>query len=305
MHYIKFTKSQAMAIFRHCGRENDNYSNENIDTSRTSQNYNLGPSGSQWGHMMDRLKQLTYREQKNNIVLCSWVITTPKNLPQEKQKDFFKIMYDFMSKKYGVQNVISAHVHMDEITPHMHFLFTPGTKDLKLSASKLTNRITLQNIHNEAQNVIDKELGPQYRIVADTAEERAKGSAPVEKLKKALNSLETQKEMQEIEFQYLQDKINNQKAIIKKQHNEMQALKQDIQALREQTELLNNHIIERAAQYNELSGYVETKRNELLDLGRQTKDIYNRIDKIYNFLDEHEQQSIEQQYYDLEDEIFR
>ena len=80
-----------MPMFRHCARQNEHYSNENIDPSRTHLNYNLAPSGNQWGRMMDRLKQLTYREQKNNIVLCGWVVTSPANLPEEKKKDFLKL----------------------------------------------------------------------------------------------------------------------------------------------------------------------------------------------------------------------
>lgn len=206
MNYTKFTRAQAMAVFRHCARDNKHYGNENIDHARTHENYDLGPGGNQWGRMEDRLKELTYRKQKNNTVLCSWVITAPKNLPEDKKKEFFKLMYDFMATKYGPDNVVSAHVHMDEAGPgHMHFLYVPGTQDMKLSAKRTTTRETLQHIHDEAQRVVDKYLGHDYLLRADDPAERAKKSVPVRDMKKALVALQTQIEAQRIENDFIQE----------------------------------------------------------------------------------------------------
>ena len=42
-----------------------------------------------------------------------------------------------MKKEVGEQNIISAIVHMDEKTPHMHLCFTPITEDNRLSAKEI------------------------------------------------------------------------------------------------------------------------------------------------------------------------
>ncbi|MBY2398023.1 plasmid recombination protein, partial [Clostridioides difficile] len=46
-------------------------------------------------------------------------------------------------------NIVSATVHFDETTPHMHFNFVPITSDGKLSARDLITRIELKKIQNE------------------------------------------------------------------------------------------------------------------------------------------------------------
>ena len=61
--------------------------------------------------------------------------TAPKligiSYTDEQIKQFFELSYKFLSERYGEQNVISAYVHMDETTPHMHFLFIPIVDDKK------------------------------------------------------------------------------------------------------------------------------------------------------------------------------
>jgi hypothetical protein len=45
----------------------------------------------------------------------------------EEQKEYFQTALDFVSERVGKQNVLSAVVHMDEKTPHMHLCFVPIT----------------------------------------------------------------------------------------------------------------------------------------------------------------------------------
>lgn len=58
-------------------------------------------------------------------------------LPPEEQKAYFQTALDFISERVGKQNILSAVVHMDERTPHMHLCFVPITPDNKLSAKAI------------------------------------------------------------------------------------------------------------------------------------------------------------------------
>ena len=58
-------------------------------------------------------------------------------LPPEEQKAYFTMALDFISERVGEQNILSAVVHMDERTPHMHLCFVPITPDNKLSAKTI------------------------------------------------------------------------------------------------------------------------------------------------------------------------
>ena len=54
-----------------------------------------------------------------------------------EQKEYFNHALNFMEAKVGKENIISAVVHMDEKTPHMHLSFCPITKEKAVSESDI------------------------------------------------------------------------------------------------------------------------------------------------------------------------
>ncbi|NBJ84097.1 hypothetical protein D5274_20355, partial [bacterium 1XD42-94] len=61
----------------------------------------------------------------------------------DRSRQFFQDAYDFLAERYGRENVISATVHLDEATPHMHFNFVPVTPDGRLSAKDVLTKQSL------------------------------------------------------------------------------------------------------------------------------------------------------------------
>ena len=70
-------------------------------------------------------------------IACEYIITSDKeffeSIGEEETKRYFETAYKFVSeyKNLGEQYILSAKVHMDEETPHMHLIFLPvvHTKD--------------------------------------------------------------------------------------------------------------------------------------------------------------------------------
>lgn len=139
---------------RHNERLNHNYSNKDIDLSRTSENYHLKKIQAEtYQQEFDRIR--TRQELKGNLrlhgekqsnVLCEFVITSDKEffdrIGKERTRRFFEDAYDFVTAKVGgEQYVLSAVVHMDEATPHMHVAFIPviNGKDRKGNPCKRIN----------------------------------------------------------------------------------------------------------------------------------------------------------------------
>lgn len=55
-----------------------------------------------------------------------------------------------MEEEYGKENLLYATVHMDEITPHMHYGVIPITKDGRLSAKEVVgNKKALTEYHKQ------------------------------------------------------------------------------------------------------------------------------------------------------------
>lgn len=139
---------------RHNERLNHNYSNKDIDLSRTSENYYLKRIQAEtYQQEFERIRtrqelkgNLRLHGEKQSTVLCEFVITSDKDffdrLGTDRTKRFFQDAYDFVTAKAGgEQYVLSAVVHMDEATPHMHVAFIPviNGKDRKGKPCKRIN----------------------------------------------------------------------------------------------------------------------------------------------------------------------
>ena len=167
-HYAKYTKGSAGSLTRHYERAKNSkgeyikFKNESIDTSRTHLNYNLAPhQQGQLDFIKERLENVHCLKRDDVKVMCSWVVTVPQTVPEEHQREFFERTYKHLEERYGKQNVISAYVHMDETTPHMHFAFVPVVYDRKkdrekVSAKECVTRADLKEFHTDLQAEIDQ-----------------------------------------------------------------------------------------------------------------------------------------------------
>lgn len=139
---------------RHNERLNKNYSNKDIDLSRTSENYHLKHiQAATYQQEFERIRtrqqlkgNLRLQGKKQSTVMCEFVITSDKDffdrLGKERTKQFFKDAYSFVTAKVGgEQYIVSAVVHMDEATPHMHVAYIPviNGKDRKGAPCKRIN----------------------------------------------------------------------------------------------------------------------------------------------------------------------
>ena len=132
----KYTKDEMNQLAPHNERYKKKYSNKNIDLSKTSQNYHLKrPIENTYYKEYKRLvKQNNLYEgqiHKNSIYACEMILTSDSyffdRIGQEETKRYFKECYNFVSnyKNLGEENIISAVVHLDEESPHMHLIYIP------------------------------------------------------------------------------------------------------------------------------------------------------------------------------------
>ena len=88
--------------------------------------------------------QLIKAVRKDTVHMCGLIVTSDsaffKSLSPEEARRFFEESKAFLADFVGAENVISAMVHMDEKTPHMHFLHVPVTREGRLNANKMYTR---------------------------------------------------------------------------------------------------------------------------------------------------------------------
>ena len=139
---LRFQKCKAGGVAcrdRHNERKKVEYkSNPNIDLTRSKDNYHLiDPQGRYKDAYTRMIGKAGCKVRSNSTVLVETLVTASPELlnrmTPEEQRQFFERAATFLYERIGKENVISAVVHMDEKTPHMHLCFCPITKDGRIS----------------------------------------------------------------------------------------------------------------------------------------------------------------------------
>lgn len=138
----KYKRENLKGIFRHNERRNKNYSNDNIDKEKSYLNYSIKQPRYSYEKEFDRMREeynLKGQIKTVSNIACEYIITSDKQffetIGEEETKRYFETAYQFVTeyKNLGEQYIMSAKVHMDEETSHMHLIFLPvvHTKDKK------------------------------------------------------------------------------------------------------------------------------------------------------------------------------
>ena len=133
LHMDKFKRESLRGIQSHNRRERRSHSNPDIRHERSGKNYELHqPEVRDYARAVQaRIDSLNRPKavRKDAVVLCGLIVTSDlpffARMPPEEQRRFFEKSRDFLARFVGQENLISAMIHMDEKTPHMHFLHVP------------------------------------------------------------------------------------------------------------------------------------------------------------------------------------
>ena len=195
IHAENFGKGSVGALEHHNLRENETYSNQDIDPARTKDNVILkAPEDSQYRDTKNIIEQRAVNQvRKNSIWQSEFIVSSDKDffkeLPMREQNRFFTEAYKYLSKEFGEQNVTCAVVHYDETTPHMHFDFVPMTETNKLSRKEVMTRDRLLKIQDQLPKYLHEkgfDIERGRKMVELAPKERPKHLEPAE-YKKALN----------------------------------------------------------------------------------------------------------------------
>lgn len=193
-------------------------SNEDIDLDRTKNNVELVESEKNLYQRVkdrvDHLKENGSRVQKNSVVMYSNILTVPEaqaNIWGEKKTDdYFKACYEFFCEEFGKENVVSAKIHKDETTPHMHLHFVPVNKENgKLQARVSMNKAKINYIHDEL---------PKFLRQRGFEVERASGKTKDKNIEDIHEFKEVKRQLAEKEnkMQLLDEKIEQKKTLAEK-----------------------------------------------------------------------------------------
>ena len=149
--------------------------NPKIDLSRTHDNYHIiAPLQSYMEFINKRIASLNLKRKVRSdaIYMNTFVLSSGheffENMPLDRQEEFFEDCVKFFADKYGAENIISAVVHMDETTPHLHLNLVPIT-DGKLCSKDLFSPKKLSQLQTELAEVVGKKWGLKRGKIGSTA----------------------------------------------------------------------------------------------------------------------------------------
>ena len=143
---LRFAKYKGPGIHdieAHNERTKEKYaSNPDIDPERTHLNFHLvEPSDRYRKESKRQIEEAGCRTRKDSVRVVEALFTvSPEFFKGKKRSDvksFYEYALEFMKQEQDPKTYISAVVHMDEKTPHMHLCFVPLTADNRLSAKEI------------------------------------------------------------------------------------------------------------------------------------------------------------------------
>ena len=143
LRFAKYKGPEIGRIEAHDERTKDKYaSNPDVDTSRSRLNFHLvKPRRSYRAEAEKQIAEAGCRARKDSVRVVETLTTASPEFFQSKKprevKEFFEYALEFIQSKQSLETIISAMVHVDEKTPHMHLCFVPLTADGRLSAKDI------------------------------------------------------------------------------------------------------------------------------------------------------------------------
>ena len=198
LRFAKYKRPEIGRIEAHDERTKEKYaSNPDVDTRRSRLNFHLvRPKRSYRAEAERQISEAGCRARKDSVRVVETLITASPEFFEGKKprevKEFFEYALDFIRSKQSPETIISAVVHMDEKTPHMHLCFVPLTADGRLSAKDIIgNKKKLTQWQDEFWNHMVKKY-PDFER-GESASETGRTHIPPRLFKEAVR-LNRQKE---------------------------------------------------------------------------------------------------------------
>lgn len=199
-HIAKYKAPSVGHMLAHYRRDRSSLERDNIDPERIKNDLVVGHYTNKdgklvvgrvepregepnWGTVESRIERVNKAQKaagkratrKDAVVMADVVVTLPDNVRKGDEDRFFRLTYWYLSKKFGIENMMGGYVHKDEVlkdgTPardHMHVPFTP-ILDGCFNYKKMCPRSFYQSMHKDLGDYLEGRMG--YRPAIELDEE--------------------------------------------------------------------------------------------------------------------------------------
>lgn len=249
------------------------------------------------------------RARSNSVLALDTIYTASPDFFQEKTNaendKFFQDCLKFHNEHFG--HIISAVVHYDETTPHLHVISVPLTKDNRLSARDVIgNKSKMSKTQDAFFEQVGRGYGLERGIHMDGQEKKEHISAQEHKLREIKQQIAREQEkLEAIEhseetartraLEYKQTATELQKQVEQlqeersKQHNSLKMLSASKINRQKELKTLDFTLQEKKSEFEAITGNIKQAQKDLEEIsGYLSKAEQNKAEEIANRWDDWE-----------------
>ena len=214
-------------------KEGQKHRNRNIDPTRTKDNVWLTPDdGRTFSERIESILEENYtgkrKVRSTAVKMCEITVQIggdlAENGTEEEQVEALKQAFEELKETYGETNIVSAVIHVDETTPHMHFDFVPITKKGGLSAREVVgDRAQMRKTQARFLQAM-QERCPECKF------ERKKDGQFNGMEQKLFEKMTAALKAKETEIWDREEEVEDREIKVEKQENQLNALQATLQA---------------------------------------------------------------------------
>ena len=214
-------------------KEGQKHRNRNIDPTRTKDNVWLTPDdGKTFNERIESILEENYTGKRTvrstAVRMCEITVQIggdlAENGTEEEQVEALKQAFEELRDQYGEKNIVSAVIHVDETTPHLHFDFVPITPKGGLSAREVVGD------RAQMRKTQARFLEAMQQRVPSAKFERKKDNQFNGLEQKTFEKMTAALKAKEAEVWDREDEVEVREIKVEKQENQLNALQATLQA---------------------------------------------------------------------------
>lgn len=270
--------------------------NNRVNREQSELNLPLIQSNNWMQDIRAEIERAGARTRSNSVIALDTLYTASPTFfegkTQEQTEDFFRDCLQFHQRQFG--HIISAVIHYDETTPHLHIVSVPLTADGRLSAREIVgNRQNMSRMQDDFFEQVGRNYGLERGTRSDGQEKRKHISAQEHRLRQVTE------QTQEQEQRLHEVKVNKNKEL-----EELDAIKSSKSHARARAEKWRQKAYEQEGKNwqaeidkQRLQSQIEAERAVLQNVTAERERVEKQVKQLQGFLTLAEQRQLEETIY--------
>lgn len=269
--------------------------NNKVAPGMDALNVNLIQSNDWMQDIQAEIDRAGAKTRSNSVVALDTIYTASSEFFQgktNKENDaFFRDCLRFHEERFG--HIVSAVIHYDETTPHLHVISVPLTPDNRLSARDVIgNKAKMSKTQDSFFEQVGKSYGLQRGIHMDGQEKRQHISAQEHELREIKQAIAKGKE----ELEAIEHSEKTARTRAQESKRTAEELKKQVEQLQEERAKQHNSLkmlsaskINRQKELRALDYTLQEKRDEFEAITADIKQVNKNLEEISGYLSKAEQ----------------